>query len=100
MPIAAANEGGMAGIGAGLGAGFTMAQQMAGALNPMAGQTPPPVGGIGVPVPVAPVAPPPEAGPVAAPVAVPVAGNRFCMECGKSIPGRAKFCPECGAAQS
>ena len=100
MPIAAANEGGMAGIGAGLGAGFTMAQQMAGALNPMAGQTPPPVGGVGVPLPVAPVAPPPEAGPVAAPVAVPVAGNRFCMECGKSIPGRAKFCPECGAAQS
>lgn len=94
LPIAAANEGGIAGIGAGLGAGLTMAQQMAGALNPLGGpQQPPPTGGI-VP-PVAPSAPEP-----AAPAAPAAAGNRFCMECGKSIPGRAKFCPECGAAQS
>ena len=40
MPIAAANEGGIAGIGAGLGAGFTMAQTMANALQP--GEQPPP----------------------------------------------------------
>lgn len=95
LPIAAANEGGVAGIGAGLGAGFTMAQQMAGAMNPLGGQPPPQggvPGGLGVPVPAAPAAPAADA-----PV---VAGNRFCMECGKSIPGRAKFCPECGAAQS
>ncbi|MBY0508048.1 MAG: SPFH domain-containing protein [Bryobacteraceae bacterium] len=89
LPIAAANEGGVAGIGAGLGAGFTMAQQMASALNPLGG---------------GPAAPPPPAAPVppvdpGAPAA-PVAGTRFCMECGKPIPGKAKFCPECGAAQS
>lgn len=97
MPIAAANEGGVAGIGAGLGAGFTMAQQMAGALNPLGGSPgAAPMGG--VPIAVAPAAPE-AAAPAAAPAA-PVAGNRFCMECGKSIPGRAKFCPECGAAQS
>src|SRR5215470_11897966 len=40
MPIAAANEGGIAGIGAGLGAGFTMAQTMANALR--SGEQPPP----------------------------------------------------------
>lgn len=95
MPIAAANEGGMAGIGAGLGAGFTMAQQMAGALNPLGGPPQPPVGGVAIPA-----APAPEPAAPAAATAAPVAGNRFCMECGKSIPGRAKFCPECGAAQS
>jgi membrane protease subunit (stomatin/prohibitin family) len=94
MPIAAANEGGMAGIGAGLGAGFTMAQQMAGALNPQ-GAPPPPAAPGGVPVPVA----TPPAAPAADPAAA-AAGNRFCIDCGKSIPGRAKFCPECGAAQS
>ncbi len=42
LPIAAANEGGIAGIGAGLGAGFTMAQTMANSLqNAMPGQQPP-----------------------------------------------------------
>src|SRR6202050_3738542 len=40
LPIAAANEGGLAGIGAGLGAGFTMAQTMANALQ-QGGQQPP-----------------------------------------------------------
>ncbi len=40
LPIAAANEGGLAGIGAGLGAGFTMAQTMANALQ-QPGQQPP-----------------------------------------------------------
>ncbi len=96
LPIAAANEGGMAGIGAGLGAGFTMASTMANALNPMMQQpqqppppqAPPPVAPVGG---VPPVAPPAGGGTAA--------GNKFCIECGKPMPGRSKFCPECGAAQ-
>ncbi len=84
MPIAAANEGGgAAGIGAGLGAGMVMAQQMMGAMKPAAPEPAPPT-------PAAPVA--------AAPVAA--AGEvKFCLECGKSIAKKAKFCPECGASQ-
>ena len=95
LPIAAANEGGMAGIGAGLGAGFTMASTMANALNPQMQQ---------------PQQPPPQAPPAAAASVVPpagsaappapaAAGNKFCIDCGKPMPGRSKFCPECGAAQ-
>src|SRR5579863_802197 len=44
LPIAAANEGGIAGIGAGLGAGFTMAQTMAQAMTNAVkpGEQPPP----------------------------------------------------------
>src|ERR1700761_8447420 len=34
LPIAAANEGGVAGLGVGLGAGLTMGQQMVNAMNP------------------------------------------------------------------
>jgi membrane protease subunit (stomatin/prohibitin family) len=76
MPIAAGNEGGgAAGIGVGLGAGLTMAQQMMNAAQQQS-------------------APPP---PAAAPA--PAADNKFCMSCGKQIPRAAKFCPECGAAQ-
>lgn len=79
MPIAAANEGGgAAGIGVGLGAGLTMAQQM---MNSMQQPPPPPA----APAPVAPAAP--------------SADTKFCMECGKSIPKKAKFCPECGNQQ-
>ncbi len=76
MPIAAANEGGgAAGIGAGLGAGMVMAQQMMGAMHP-----------------AAPAAPAAEAAPAGT--------TKFCMNCGKSIAKAAKFCPECGGAQS
>ena len=79
MPIAAANEGGgAAGIGAGLGAGMVMAQQMMGAMHP-----------------AAPAAPAAEAAPAA-----PAGTTKFCMNCGKSIAKAAKFCPECGGAQS
>ena len=95
LPIAAANEGGMAGIGAGLGAGFTMAATMANALNPQMQQpqqpppqAPPPAGA----VPVVPVGPTGPAAPAAA-------GNKFCIECGKPMPGKSKFCPDCGASQ-
>lgn len=77
LPIAAANEGGggTAGIGVGLGAGLAMAQSMMGAMKP------------------------PEAPAPAAPPPAPAAETKFCVECGKSIPKRAKFCPECGGAQ-
>jgi membrane protease subunit (stomatin/prohibitin family) len=85
MPIAAANEGGMAGLGAGLGAGFTMAQTMANALKP--GAQPAPAG------------PAPAASGPAAPAA-PSAEAKFCINCGKPMPRAAKFCPECGNAQS
>lgn len=82
MPIAAANEGGIAGIGAGLGAGFTMAQTMANALRP--GEQPAP-------------APTPGGAPAAV---APGAETKFCINCGKPMPRAAKFCPECGNAQS
>lgn len=78
MPIAAANEGGgMAGMGVGLGAGMTMAQQMMGAMQPQTQAQPQP-----------PAAASPPAG-----------TSKFCTNCGKSIARAAKFCPECGGAQ-
>src|ERR1700677_1289806 len=78
MPIAAANEGGgLAGAGVGLGAGMLMAQQMMNAARPAA-----------APAPAAPEAGAPAAG-----------GTKFCMNCGKTMPKPAKFCPECGGAQ-
>ncbi len=83
MPIAAANEGGgVAGIGAGLGAGMAMAQTMMNAMQPPAPQQP------------GPAAPAPNpATPAAA------GATKFCIECGKPMPARAKFCPGCGGAQ-
>lgn len=86
LPIAAANEGGIAGIGAGLGAGFTMAQTMANALRP--GEQPPPAA-------PAPAGPAPTGGAPAAPATE----TKFCFNCGKPIARVAKFCPECGTAQ-
>ena len=83
MPIAAANEGGgAAGVGVGLGAGLTMAQSMMNAMKPGAGGSAPA-----------------EAPPETPPAATPGAGTKFCLNCGKSIPKNAKFCPECGGAQ-
>jgi membrane protease subunit (stomatin/prohibitin family) len=70
IPIAAANSGGIAGAGVGIGVGAAMGQAMAAALTPGAATAP----------------------------AV-AADSKFCIECGKSIPGRAKFCPECGKPQ-
>jgi membrane protease subunit (stomatin/prohibitin family) len=85
LPVAAANEGGTAGIGVGLGAGLTMAQSMINALKP--GEAPPagPAPATGGGGPVAPAAPATE--------------TKFCINCGKGIPKNAKFCPECGSAQ-
>lgn len=95
MPIAAANEGagGTAALGAQLGIGVAMAHSMAGAFNqaPAGGQPQPPSGG----APVPPVAPAAGGG-----AAAPGKDTKFCIECGSSMPARAKFCPGCGAGQS
>jgi membrane protease subunit (stomatin/prohibitin family) len=79
IPIAAANEGGMAGVGAGLGAGMTIGKSMVDAMS-------------GNLQPAAPAAP-------ADPAATPSADTKFCGECGNKIPRANKFCPECGAKQ-
>ena len=83
IPIAAANEGGLAGAGVGIGAGLAFGQTMANAMRPQeqAPQSPP-----AAPVQTA-----------AAPVAA--TETKFCLACGKPIPKGAKFCPECGGAQ-
>jgi membrane protease subunit (stomatin/prohibitin family) len=88
MPIAAANEGGgVAGIGAGLGAGVVMANQMMNAMNR-------PGGGGGAPTDQGPA---PSGG---APTAGATSTTKFCSECGKPIGRTAKFCPECGKPQA
>lgn len=78
LPIAAANEGGVAGLGVGLGAGLAMGQQMANAMS-SAAQTP--------------------AASATPAAAKPAVDMKFCMNCGHSIARAAKFCPECGTAQ-
>lgn len=80
LPIAAANEGGLAGAGAGLGAGFAMAQTLGNAMRPQQQENPP-------------APPPPTSG------GTPGTETKFCMTCGKPIPKAAKFCPECGSPQ-
>jgi membrane protease subunit (stomatin/prohibitin family) len=86
MPIAAANEGGgAAGVGVGLGAGMAMAQSMMSAMKPAQ----PGAEAASQPAGTAP-GPAPAAG----------ADTKFCLDCGKGIPKRAKFCPECGAQQA
>lgn len=96
IPIAAANEGGIAGIGAGLSAGYGMAQAMTGAMTqayqqPQQQQPPP----------QAPPPPPPAAAPVAAAAvaAGPQGETKFCFNCGSKIMRVAKFCGECGSPQ-
>jgi membrane protease subunit (stomatin/prohibitin family) len=85
IPIAAANEGGgVAGAGVGLGAGMAMGQQMMNAMRPSAPEPPPA---------------PQAAAPVAAPTPTGGAGTKFCINCGKTMPKIAKFCPECGGPQ-
>jgi membrane protease subunit (stomatin/prohibitin family) len=79
IPVAAANEGGIAGMGMGLGAGLAMGQQMAGAMG-AAIQTP-------------------SSTPAAAAPAANASGNKFCTNCGHSISRAAKFCAECGTPQ-
>jgi membrane protease subunit (stomatin/prohibitin family) len=76
MPIAAANEGGTASVGVGLGAGLAMGQQMMNAMKP-----------------AGPAAPAAGSAPLAA------EGTKFCINCGKPMVKIAKFCSECGSAQ-
>jgi membrane protease subunit (stomatin/prohibitin family) len=96
IPIAAANEGGIAGLGAGLGAGALLGQQMAQALGGAPAAPP-----AGVPTPPAPPSAPPPAGAPTDSAAGAAGGvaTKFCMHCGKAIPRTAKFCPECGGTQ-
>ncbi len=101
MPIAAANEGGNAGLGVGLGAGLAMGQQMMNAMRPQGpGENPPPAAPGGG----APAAPAPTGGGAGggtgAPLSAGAAGAmKFCINCGQQIPRAAKFCAECGSAQ-
>ena len=84
IPIAAANEGGAAGMGVGLGAGLAMGQTMANAMTGAVSGA----GGAG------------GAGAAGAAPAAPRGETKFCANCGKSIPRAAKFCPECGEKQA
>jgi membrane protease subunit (stomatin/prohibitin family) len=95
MPIAAANEGGLGGAGVGLGAGFVMAQQLAGAMRPAEPAAPTPTPTAPPPAPPLPAAatPPPVAEPA------PAGELKFCIECGTQIPKPAKFCSNCGTKQ-
>ena len=87
VPIAAANEGGIAGVGTGLGAGVAMGQAMMEAMKG-GGQEPSGAPGGG----------PPSATPGGS-GAAPAGATKFCLNCGKPIPKISKFCPECGQAQ-
>jgi membrane protease subunit (stomatin/prohibitin family) len=105
VPIAAANEGGgIAGVGAGLGAAVIMGQQVANAMRGATGAVPP-AGPDNTPPPAPPPAGGPQPGspqggaPQAGAPAAPSTETKFCVECGKPIAKRAKFCPECGSAQ-
>ncbi len=98
MREAANNEnGGMAGMGVGMGAGAAMGQMFAQSLNSAAQQAPaaPAAGAVctvcGKAIPAG-VKFCPECG-------AKQAASAFCTNCGKEIPAGTKFCPECGAKQ-
>jgi len=79
LDLAAANTGGGAGVGMGLGAGAAVAQVLATSLKASA----------------APV----SAAPTPAVVPATAADTKFCIDCGKTIPIRSRYCPDCGQAQ-
>jgi len=89
IPIAAANEGGMAGMGVGLGAGMGMGGMMADAMR----------GAMAPAAPAAPAAAPVTPTDAAASAAALSGATKFCIHCGKSVAAVAKFCSECGGAQ-
>ena len=77
LPIAAANQGGVAGLGVNFGAGLTLGQKMADAMNPSSSSM--------------------ET--AASRPSAPAADTKFCTNCGHAIGKSAKFCPDCGGAQ-
>ncbi len=81
---AAQNPGGTAGMGVGLGAGAAMAQAMYGRAASGAGVA----GSAAAATPATSTA-----------VATPEPETKFCIDCGKPMPERAKFCPGCGREQ-
>jgi len=95
MPIAAANQGGGAGLGMGLGAGIAMGQQMMQAMRP--GEAPAASAAPGAPAAPAPT-PSGDAG-GGAPATGAASPTKFCINCGHSIPRPAKFCADCGSSQ-
>jgi membrane protease subunit (stomatin/prohibitin family) len=102
IPIAAANEGGVAGLGVGLGAGLGFGQVFANSMQGAQQQSQPPQQPPQAPPPAAPPSPVGGAPIGGAPVGgAPASGSetKFCMNCGKTMPRTAKFCPECGGAQ-
>lgn len=86
IPIAAANAGGIAGLGAGLGAGMGIGGAMADAMRT----------GLSPSTPGAPATP---AAVGAADSAAVDGETKFCSNCGKTISASAKFCSSCGTAQ-
>jgi membrane protease subunit (stomatin/prohibitin family) len=81
LDIAAANTGGGAGMGMGLGAGAAVAQVLSASLKTVT------------------AAPPPPQQAAFAQAAPGATDTKFCIECGKPIPQRARFCAECGKPQ-
>jgi membrane protease subunit (stomatin/prohibitin family) len=91
LDLAAANTGGGAGVGMGLGAGAAVAQVLATSLKasaavPASAQA------------AAPAASAPAAGAVAADAPA-ATDTKFCIDCGKAIPVRSHYCPDCGQIQ-
>ncbi|MEQ1692659.1 MAG: SPFH domain-containing protein [Gemmatimonas sp.] len=80
IPIAAANPGGVAGLGVGLGAGMGMGAAMVDAMRGSAAGAP--------------------AAGAASSAPAPTGETKFCLHCGKPIAAVAKFCPECGGSQA
>jgi membrane protease subunit (stomatin/prohibitin family) len=90
IPIAAANQGGVAGLGVGLGAGMGLGQAMTDAMRGNSGNNNPSTQ-------------PNNAVPANSPAgpadAAAEGATKFCTNCGKPISVGAKFCAECGGKQ-
>ena len=86
MREAAANPGGMAGVGVGMGAGAAMGQMFAQSLGGGAGGAAAGVAGAGA-----------AAGAAGVAGAGAAAGGAVCAGCGAALPAGSRFCPACGA---
>ena len=89
LGVAAANPGGTAGVGVGLGAGVVMARAVMDRILPGSASPQSDAAATGA----APVSAAPDSPLTTA------AATKFCIECGKPIAERAKFCSECGKPQ-